>query len=210
MNEARNYGTLSVPGDLVETPSQWHDAVQDFGKAIDNLITLFIEQLKKVEWDGVVEAFHAISKRRQEWIIRLGEFGWTIPSELPYAGAWDEVGPSNQKDADSYFVEFYRTNDRENMRAVVRHLTESPRSAKWHTLLEQIGRALERNDYAIVVPSLITILEGHVAQFADPSDLAQLRDTNVIRRVKQIHSEVNFFVYRDTNELRSAGCTCRF
>lgn len=95
---------------------------------------------------------------------KLAKHGWIIPMHLSLPELRQLVlqdSPSDQW-VDDWFVEYYRQGGRSD--ALIKGLLSSRRLTFWKSLVEQCGRAFERRDYGICVPSLWLVLDGAIAK----------------------------------------------
>jgi hypothetical protein len=94
-------------------------------------------------------------------IAWLGEAGWTIPM-------WASPQLVNRLrnapgDLDLAFVRYYTAQSGKNLTKVWQRLSASPGLRPWNHLLNQAIESYRDRRYAVVVPSLLLILEGAVA-----------------------------------------------
>lgn len=168
----------------------------------NDLNTQFEAQAKRI-----VEAFarasaaffRAASEPYKKWeaqvIVdsrKLGQMGWTLPM-------WGEVslarrlvdGSRTAEEIDQMFVEAYAENDGQQYREMVSGILAVDSLQKWAPLIEECDFAFQNKKYLIVVPSLITILDGFLAALDGKLD----GPTRPIRIVSQrLRPEVTGFV----------------
>jgi hypothetical protein len=153
------------------------DAFQEGWSAFMAQISELGEEFRRVDWNS-------IQARADADTLRLADVGWTVPYWLtPRQVA--ELSEADPALADAWFTELYLgTEDR--LTRVAASLEHSSRLAKWQPLLQQTCAAIRRGDHLLAVPSLFLMIEGFVAQLADPTRLSQVRDTNVVRLLGQV------------------------
>lgn len=116
--------------------------------------------------NALVDELNAASAaigRSLEKIAWLGEYGWTLPMMMTPRQLARIVAIDDAASIDAAFVEFYSSRGASNYRALRTKLLRSSELSWWRDLLTQCFRAYERRDYLIVVPSLLTVLEGAIA-----------------------------------------------
>jgi hypothetical protein len=96
---------------------------------------------------------------------RLAELGWTIPMSFTMREAVELSDPANtDQDIESYLVDFYLCDQHKQLRRLHDDLSRANDLIQWHPLLEQCFIAFESNLHLVTIPSLLSILEGAIAQ----------------------------------------------
>jgi hypothetical protein len=134
-------------------------------------------ELQRVDWNS-------LQARADVSVLRLAEAGWTVPYwRTPRAVA--ELSESDPVVADAWFTELYLGSD-DGLTRVAGRLENCSRLAKWQPLMQQTCAAIRRREHLLAVPSLLLMIEGFVAQMADPAKPSQVRDTNLTRLLNQV------------------------
>lgn len=112
-------------------------------------------------WQQWVDS-HVLLEQDTKW---LGENGWTMP-------LWAAPGVvpklrNASGDIDKAFVHWYTADDNKRLRELWKRLRNSKGLSRWGKVIEQtIDSYLERR-YAVVIPCLLIVIEGSVADGAD-------------------------------------------
>jgi len=105
---------------------------------------------------------------------RFGERGWPLHPE------WDSADLASLVDAlaggefDAVFLQFYEADDGARIQSAFAALAASESMSRWRLSLLQAEEAMDRQHYAIIVPALISILEGRV--FFEPTGPTAVKD----------------------------------
>ena len=133
--------------------------VHDFSKLVPN-VSKFQEMTAKLarpnyqQWDDSCQ--------------RLAELGWTIPMGFTIREVIELAAPTNtDQDIERYIVDFYICDQHKQLRRLHDDLMKSKELTQWHPLLRQCFMAFESNMHLVTIPSLISVLEGAVAQKCD-------------------------------------------
>jgi hypothetical protein len=113
---------------------------------------------------------------------RFGQLGWPINPMWETVELVGLVEALGQAGCDEVFVGFYEAEHGARIQEALRGLGESQRMARWRAIMLQSRDAIERDHHALVVPALLTVLEGLV--FPD-----QTKNTRVMERVEQLAKE---------------------
>jgi hypothetical protein len=132
------------------------------------------------EMDGAWQIDAAEISRRIEALMtqatRLGENGWTLPMwATPFEVHQLMQRATEDQDLDALFLEYYDAYDGAAYGWLKRELAAKPKLKRWHAMIEQCLVAFERRLYLVVVPSMLTVLEGCIAEAGGPRVLADLK-----------------------------------
>lgn len=146
----------------------------EFSKQTQELFS----ELGKIDW-------REIDQRLARDTVRLAELGWTVapwmtPKEV------SELAVLDSEALDQEFSKLYFEDG--GLDRAKSQLTASARMADWQPLLAQVFGAIERKDHLITIPALLLMLEGFVAQFADPANSKLVCTVNVPNLVAAIQS----------------------
>jgi len=95
----------------------------------------------------------------------LAAIGWILPSEMSFrdlASFVLEDADLTVGRVDEFFIDYYDSDGGCEFLEMKTRLISSPQLSFWRPLLQQCLSAFERGDYAICVPSLLTMVEGIV------------------------------------------------
>ena len=96
---------------------------------------------------------------------RLAELGWIPPMGLTIRETVELSDPANtDEDIERYIVNFYLCDQHKQLRRLHDDLMRSKDLTQWHPLLAQCFEAFELNLHLVTIPSLLSVLEGAVAQ----------------------------------------------
>ncbi|MCY8228802.1 hypothetical protein MOC30_14525 [Bacillus spizizenii] len=92
--------------------------------------------------------------------------GWTLTGEIPtHIYLDDEFLTMSQKEIDNFFVSYYEEDDFKEMRGLKRSLLDGL-DEKWHELIEDSFSLYEEGKFRLLIPALITIVEGEISEVA--------------------------------------------
>ena len=170
--------------------SELAPAYREFRKTLDDSFArmrqewiVFAEQLqeafkalRQIDWGE-------IDRKVTEESLRLAELGWTIAPWMTLPQV-TQLAALDSDAIDQEFSNFYFEEG--GLETTKNNLITSSRLERWRPLLPQIFAAIDRKDYLIAIPSLLLVLEGFVAQFAEPTNSQLVCSTNVPRMIKAI------------------------
>src|SRR3989304_5623686 len=99
----------------------------------------------------------------QDEARRIGAAGWTIPMWATPAEVDQVLGQARTHDIDSVFLQYYEADDQANYKQLKRDLLSRKPLNQWHPLIEQCFTAFEAHLCLVVVPAMITVVEGAIA-----------------------------------------------
>ena len=117
-------------------------------------------KLSKVVADSMKATHDALER-----VELLAALGWTLPMEMSPQEfhalvMQDDLTPEA---ADEWFLDYYSRDEAAEFASLKDHLLESDHLAFWKPLLEQVFDAFSRGQFAVCVPSLLSVLEGSIA-----------------------------------------------
>ena len=116
------------------------------------------------QWSqSLLDGLERSDQRLEPQARQLGELGWTVP-----LWASPDLVPVllehvDENDLDSVFVSLYTRRRRQNFIQMFRGLETSPVLGQWKPLLRDCRWAYYRGRHRLVVPSLLSTLEGLLA-----------------------------------------------
>jgi len=133
-----------------------------------------IEQLKQSlilpDWGPVLRQFDYGMERLEPAVRQLGEWGWTIPSWGTCDSADNLVRDFDQYSIDTFFLTQYGGRWSRGYRDLAKRLANDDSLSAWRPLIHQCLAAYHRGHFAVVVPSLLAVVEGLL--FSRASSLA--------------------------------------
>ena len=120
-------------------------------------------------FDFDAKAFAGRMQNLQSQAANIGHAGWTLPMWATPAEVTDILTSSSEGGLDGIFLEYYLANGREHYKSLKRSLLSSTHLRPWRPLIAECLKAYDLGLYLIVVPSMITVVEGAVAAAGGPS-----------------------------------------
>lgn len=125
------------------------------------------------ELHEVADGFHRgmvqlddTAARLEVRVRRLAAYGWCLPlwATLPQIAL---ISRLRRRDADRLFLAHYNHQRRSALRQLTKDLRSAPRLRRWRTVIEQAHGAYSRRLFSIVVPSLLAVFEGALAEVTE-------------------------------------------
>jgi hypothetical protein len=128
------------------------------------LIALEHGQLSKIPPD-ILKRLITTYQRREASGKRLAELGWAVPMNFTMSQEIALADPANSdEDIERCIVDFYLCDQHKQLRRLYDDLIATEVLSQWHPLLRQCFKAFELNLHLVTIPSLISVLEGAIAQ----------------------------------------------
>ena len=119
------------------------------------------------ELDDVLEKMRlratASTLAMEPYIVALADAGWTVPHHLSIDGPQQVLQNGGPDAADAFFISHYERGFGKAFRDLRKSLLQSEHFSPWQPLLVECFAAYRRRRYRLVVPSLLLIVEGGVA-----------------------------------------------
>jgi len=125
-----------------------------------------------IDWHSVARSVRALEGE----VKSLAAQGWTIPMWATPSEVVEILRHTQEGKIDDFFVRYYSTDDARHLQRLRTELSSAKRYTRWIPLLEQSFDGYNQGMYLVVVPSLLTVLDGAVAQAGGPE---AWRSTNV-------------------------------
>jgi hypothetical protein len=150
----------------------------------------------------------------EESVVKLSNLGWTIPPYLTPREAQELLQLGNVKELDDFFDGFYSEDEEKEFNRLAADLLRNRHLDKWRPLIRECIDAYRRKNHIVTIPSLLTIIEGAIAQIFGASGIRIIQlcnnkyseyDEGSVKRVvwKSIHSFVsNIFTKQNFDEER--------
>ena len=116
--------------------------------------------LSKVVAEGMKRTRNALER-----VELLAALGWTLPMEmsLPEFHALVMQDGLSVGAVEEWFIDYYSRDEGLEFNSLKKHLMNSDHLAFWRPLLAQVFDAYSRGQFAVCVPSLLSVLEGSIA-----------------------------------------------
>lgn len=116
----------------------------------------------------------------------VGASGWVIPFQLAPGNVrllLEDIQLDTQRDIDSMFIQFY--DDWLLLPRVFRSLQSEPYFMKYSTLISQSISAYNTKSFALVVSSLVSVIEGLVSELTGDVSGSMKKKLQLIDQVAQ-------------------------
>jgi hypothetical protein len=164
---------------------RWSEQVQDLTRitvpAFDfpAFPGLSIPGALEIDWDATTE-------RHKKAVIRMAECGWTAPD---WMGLEDlsNLAEATDEEIEEFFVEGYLGGENNGgmLNLTATALLSSPELARWNGLLEEVFECMQIGKRRVCVISLLTVLEGFLAQFLVGQQIMPAHKTKVADYLKR-------------------------
>jgi hypothetical protein len=132
----------------------------------------------------LVQAASAASKAFKRMLAKmqnLARLGWTLPTQLSLAELSHFVELHDSLSAEAFMLQKFDVSDPQ-LETMERRLLNDPPLREFRTVLPQCFRAIRREDYAIVIPNLMAMLERVIQQLNPPHLAASTDVVKTLRR----------------------------
>jgi hypothetical protein len=109
----------------------------------------------------------------------LSDLGWTYPKGLSLGEIVVLVDNCTKEEIDQYFYTFYTENDNEVLNSIFEEIQKDKNIEKWGKLVNECILAYRNGFYLIIIPSLISIIEGLISKI-----MIEPNSTNVVKACK--------------------------
>ncbi|MDH3504794.1 MAG: hypothetical protein OEZ41_06960 [Nitrospirota bacterium] len=114
----------------------------------------------QVDLQGIAQCWQKFSEEAK----RIGDAGWTIPMWAIPAEVSHILEAATKRQIDDVFLDYYEADSGANYRQLKLYLGRRESLIRWRPLIEQCFTAFECGHYLIVVPAMITVIEGAIAK----------------------------------------------
>ena len=126
--------------------------------------------------------FDAYGREAINTARRIGQAGWTFPMDATPGEAAALARQAETEDIDEVFSRYYDAGGYEALKASLRAKGSLNR---WHPLLEQALIAYEAGHTLIVVPAMMTVMEGALAQAGGPAAWRSTRARDIASQLRE-------------------------
>lgn len=123
----------------------------------------FTSELSKIDWLEV-------QRRMQQSCEKLANLGWSLPMTFVPREMFELAEhATTDNDVERYMLEYFTFEDGRFFVDLRNMIFRSENLAGWQPLLEQCFDAYERKHYLILIPALLSVIEGVVTERAGMS-----------------------------------------
>jgi hypothetical protein len=125
----------------------------------------------------------------------LADRGWTIPAWISMRDI-QTLGKSSDNETDEFFLKRYlgKHGEEGEFKDTSEKLLASDEMRRWRSLLQDIFYCIQTGKYKVCVPSLLTVLEGFIAEFLAKEPNTSRRNPNIAASLKKrkMHEDESF------------------
>lgn len=175
-------------------------ALAQLAKRLEAIQQQVAKTLSQVDWPDVAQRLQQLPDEAK----RLGDAGWTVAMWATPAEVSHILQAATERHIDHVFLDYYEADGDANYRQLKSYLLSRESLSRQRPLIQQCFTAFEHGLYLVVVPAMITVVEGAIAAIGgvdawrrkDPKQTARKllgrSPTDSINRV--IWSSVDAFV----------------
>lgn len=136
-------------------------AFEQLAKHLEEIQHQVAKTLSRVDWQSIAEGLKQFPNEAK----RIGDAGWTIPMWGTPADVSHILQAASERDIDGVFLDYYEADGGEHYRQLKSYLVSTRQSlTRWRPLIEQCFKAFEHDLYLVIVPAMITVVEGSIAE----------------------------------------------
>lgn len=149
---------------IAEAQKAWAQNISQIGSAFARFQSTAWQEswseLSKVVAEGMKRTRDALER-----VELLAALGWTLPMKmsLPEFHALVMQDGLTVGAVEEWFLDYYSRDEGSEFNSLKNHLMNSDHLVFWRPLLEQVFDAYSRGQFAVCVPSLLSVLEGSIA-----------------------------------------------
>lgn len=129
-----------------------------------------IEAIKKFSDVAARAHFDEFDKTLDAFIDKIGNEGWTIPSQINIY-AVNVIGRTEDiDDITELFGEFYMDNDFDKLKKLIQNVNNSAIKPGLKKLTNECWDAFQSQLYAVCANSLVSVIEGILSEYSDDKD----------------------------------------
>lgn len=131
--------------------------------------------------DDFAERIAAGLKRSARATETLGKLGWTVPMNFTPREVVEVVELGSEEAIDRFFETYYFEGNAVHLRTLVERTAGSPLLERWAPLIKESHASFEAVGHLVVIPALLTVVEGGVAQLGQRLE----RKADIVRVVRE-------------------------
>lgn len=144
--------------------------------------------LVRIDWEATQARLEELSDEASS----LGEQGWTLPVWATPREVADILEGARERPIDDVFEEYFAYEDGLFFRQLKRSILASEALDPWKPLIEECFWAYENERFLLVVPSMITVIEGAVIAAGGPTK-ARAKDPKQTAKQLRAKSKNDWF-----------------
>ena len=137
------------------------------------------DAVDSIDWEAVEARLEALGDEA----VRLGENGWPLPMWATPAEIADILEASRNQSIDDVFLDYFEYDGGVFYRQLRRSILNKDSLATKKQLLEQCFWAFERERFLVVVPAMITVVEGVVIDAGGSSAVKEKDPKQTAKRI---------------------------
>jgi hypothetical protein len=140
---------------------------------------LRLPELPEIDWTATIQSMKC-------GVVRMADNGWTAPSWMIPREA-GELGEVSDSEIDDYFLRNYLGDgpNEGQLKRTSERLLNSAGMEKWRDLLEEVFDCMGKGKHKVCVPSLVSVLEGFIAECLYKEVKSSRRDLSVSVALKR-------------------------
>jgi len=150
---------------------------EDFAAGLRELEARMQAALAKVDWDRLRAGLEQVPVHAEA----LGAAGWTMPNWSTPGEVADILREARTSDIDDVFLRHYEADDGALIEELRTSLQSHGSLARWQPLIAECVSAFDAGQYRLVVPVMLTVVDGAVVSFGDKPRL-----TNPVKSIPDI------------------------
>jgi hypothetical protein len=161
---------------LSEVSEQFRQQMNDLAKSFTEMFqpmqttipAPLLNSLSKIDWPKLLSQMGQSCER-------LANLGWALPMSFTPRELVElaEHGNTDQQ-IEQYMLDFFTLDDGRSFMSLRRGVLASAKLVGWRALLEQCFDAYDRRHYLVVIPALLLVVEGAMAQNAGKLKVAEV------------------------------------
>ena len=167
------------------------DQLSATAAAMFSSVQPYSDKLSKINWPK-------LQVRMQQSCERLANLGWTLPMRFtPYEMMELVKYSESDQDIEQYMMDYYTSEGGRSFLELRTDILSSANLVCWRNHLEQCFDVYDREQYLILIPALLTVIEGAIAQKAGrlkSKSVKTMAHASEVENAKDPRS-VNFLVW---------------
>lgn len=136
--------------------------------------------VSEVQWERIAQRVAQL----QDHARRIGEAGWTLPMWSTAAEISEILEQAAKRDIDDVLVAYYEAQGGANYSHLKSSLVAGNKLHPWRPLIQQCFTAFESDLCLVVVPAMITVIEGAIAKAGDADAWRRKDPKQTARKIK--------------------------
>jgi hypothetical protein len=133
-------------------------AFAELAKRLGAIQQQVTKALSQVDWQGIAQRMQQLPDAAKH----IGDVGWTLPMWATPAEVSHILEAATERHIDDVFLDYYEADGGVNYRQLKSYLLRKESLIQWRPLIEQCFTVFEYDLYLVVVPAMITVVEGAI------------------------------------------------